>query len=197
MTQPPYGPPPHGQDPYGQPPYGQPPRGQQYGQPEMGPMTTRFAMVDPGPSSSFGLVGAGIAALGLVLGLVSFLALDWVSGANGSGTFSDLHELIDQLGSDALPGDTAMYFSWLGWVLLIGATVLAFLACLPGPVSVALRVLGFLAGLAGIGLTIWAIKGSDDWGQVFDDKGAGFYLALAAFLLIAVGALIGPRRSRA
>jgi hypothetical protein len=32
---------------------------------------------------------------------------------------------------------------------------------------------------------------------VFDDKGAGFYLALAAFLLIAVGALIGPRRSRA
>lgn len=164
--------------------------------PQMGPQTTRMARIDPGPSYTFGFVGAAIAVVGLVLGIISFVALDWVSQNGQTATFGDLKKLIGQVGTDNLPGDTGMYFSWLGWVLLIVSFVVALLACLPSPASPALRGLGVLLGLAGIGLTIWAIKGSDSWGDTFKDKSIGLWLALAGFLLIAIGSAIGPQRAK-
>jgi hypothetical protein len=167
-------------------------------EPQMGPQTTRMARIDPGPSYTFGFVGAAIAVVGVVLGIISFVALDWVSQDGQTATFSDLKDLINSAGGfgQSLPGDTEIYFKWLGWVLLIVSFVVALLACLPSPASPALRGLGVLLGLAGIGLTIWAIKGSDSWGDAFKDKGIGLWLALAGFLLIAIGSAVGPQRAK-
>ena len=164
----------------------------------MGPQTTRMARIDPGPSYTFGFVGAAIALVGVVLGVISFTALDWISQAGQTATFGDLKDIINASGSlgQSLPGDTEIYFKWLAWVLLVVSFVVALLACLPTPANAALRGLGLLLGLAGIGLTIWAIKGSDPWGDVFKDKGIGLWLALAAFLLIGIGAVVGPQRAK-
>ena len=174
-----------------QPPYPNQP-------PAMGPQTTRMARIDPGPSYTFGYIGSAIALVGVVLGVISLTALDWVSQSGVNATFGDLKDIVDASGKfgQSLPGDTEIYFKWLAWVLLIVSFVVALLACLPTPANAALRGIGLLLGLAGIGLTIWAIKGSDPWGDVFKDKGLGLWFALAAFLLIGIGAAVGPQRAK-
>ena len=166
--------------------------------PQMGPQTTRMARIDPGPSYTFGFIGAAIAVVGIVLGIISFVALDWVSDSGQTLTFGNLKDLVNSAGGlgQSLPGDTEIYFTWLGWVLLIVGFVVALLACLPSPASPALRGLGVLLGLAGIGLTIWAMKGDSSWSDLFKHGAIGLWLALAGFLLIAIGAAIGPQRAK-
>jgi hypothetical protein len=104
-----------------------------------------------------------------------------------------------------------MYFSWLAWVLLAAAVVVGLLAVLPNAFSGVLRVLGPIVGLAGVGLTFWAIDlasfsgpyarqlGSSNPGysDYLNDAGPGFWLAAAGLLVIGLGALLGPRRVRA
>lgn len=197
MTQP--------QGPYGQPPYGQP-QYSQYGQPqpeefaqfgEMGPMTTRFAMVDPGPSERFGIVGAVLAAVGAVLLIVSFTAASWFD-TNGLASFNRVHQALGIAGSlGRASGLATAYFSWLAWVLLVAGVLLALLALAPNPLSGVLRITGALVGLLGVALTFGAIQlapgtGYRDWlGHV----SAGFWLAVAGFALVAVAAALGPRRA--
>ena len=167
-----------------------------YQQPPMGPQTTRMARIDPGPSYTFGFIGAAIAAVGLILGIVSFVTLDWVGESGQNLTFSNLKDLVDQFGTAGLSGDTEIYFKWLAWVLLIVSFAIALLACLPSPASPLLRGLGVLAGLAGIGLTVWAVKGDAAWSDLFKHGQIGLWLALVGFLLIAVGAAVGPQRAK-
>lgn len=201
-------PPPYGQ----QPPYGQPPA---YDQPQpgyrppatMGPETTRMARLDPGPSQRFGLVGAVLTGLGALLVVLAFTALDWYgkNGLSGSQSrFSDIHKALDQIG-DFAQSPAKLYFGWLGWVLLAAAAVTALIAALP-TVGMPFRVLGVLVAIAAVVLTflsIQLVKNDQAVEKAFRGYGAwlkhgrlGFYTAIAGFVLMGVGAAIGPSRTR-
>jgi hypothetical protein len=221
--QPGYGQPPqpgYGDQPgYGQQPppaYGQPPGyeqspayGQQpaYGQPPMGPETTRMARLDPGPSQRFGVVSAVLTGLGALLVILAFTALDWYGDGGVSGSkskFSDIHKTLDLVGGFA-QGPAKLYFSWLGWALLAAAAVTALLAALP-TVGMPFRVFGAAAAVAGIVATFLAIqllKNSDavprsyrGYSTWLKHARIGFYVAVAGFVLMAVGAATGTSRTR-
>ncbi|MDT4917661.1 MAG: hypothetical protein QOH89_2361 [Pseudonocardiales bacterium] len=174
---------------YGQPAQQTPGQygGQQYGAPQPYQMGT--------VSRQFGIVGTVLAVLGAAACVVSFTALDWFKEL-GNGKFSDLSDLTGQDGAGAT-GIATLYFGWLAWVLLAAAVVAAILANLPSGVSSAMRPIGALLGLAGIGATLWAVGIAHGRGWTFFLKRAdiGFYVALGGFLLITIGALIGPRRA--
>jgi len=111
-----------------------------------------------------------------------------------------VHDVIKQGGSEAA-GLAKAYFGWLAWVLLVIAVIAAIAACVPSPAASALRLVGALLGVAGIVLTIFALKinktSSPSFSYWFKHaaKAPSLYLALGGFLLIAIGALIGPRRN--
>ncbi|MGH8962315.1 MAG: hypothetical protein ACRDWT_14185 [Jatrophihabitantaceae bacterium] len=206
----PYGQPQYTQPQYGQPQYGPPQHGQhQYGQSQMGPMTTRFAKLDPGPSYGFGIVGATLAVVGAVLGVVAFTAVNWYSQDTGETTshFGDVHRLVARLDSLGFANSLSVaYFGWLAWVLLIVGLVAAIVANLPVPGVGAFRVIGAVLGLAGAAASFIAIKfytgptGNGDipsgYGDYLKHARSGFYLAVVGFVLIAAGSLIGPSRRR-
>ncbi len=201
------------QQPYGQQSYGQQPAyGQQpgYGQPgAMGPETTRMARLDPGPSHGFGVVSAVLTGLGALLVILAFTALDWFGSGDVSGSkskFSDIHKVLGISGlKDLAQGPPKLYFGWLGWALLAAAALTALLAALP-TLGAPFRVIGVLVAVAAIVLTFLAIQLLKNNGQVPGDlRGysawlkharTGFYTAVAGFVLMGVGAAIGPSRSR-
>ena len=87
------------------------------------------------------------------------------------------------------------YFGWLGWVLLAVGAIAAIAGNLPTSASGAARALGALVGLAGVGVTFWAIKfvhDDDSYTEFLKRADIGFYVAAGGFLLIAIGALMGP-----
>jgi len=202
-----------GQQPgqYGQPQpgYGQPPQ-PGYGQPQggYGQPGSPYAGRPPG-GQSFGVVGAVLAVVAAVAGILAFTATNWFSGG-GNSKFGDVHDVLTQLDKiDAANGISVLYFSWLAWVLLAVGVIAALVANLPSSASGPLRALGVVVGVAGIVITLLAIKivskGSAG-GQVsnapagYGDylkeaaKAPSLYLSLGAFLLVAIGAAIGPRR---
>lgn len=218
----PYGTPPaspYGQpQPYAQPqpsPYGQPqpqPYGQQaqsgYGQQQQ-PAYGQQQSAYPQPGSfnygartnsgrAYGVVGAVLAVLGAAAVVVAFTAVKWYD--QGSLKFNDIKDNLDHFSSQAsfLP---KAYYSWLGWVLLAAALVLALVAAAPTSGAAAARGLGLLVGLAGVGATLWAvdyaqgIHGAPSYSEFIKHAGVGFYLAAAGFLVIGIGAAIGPRRT--
>lgn len=174
---------------------------------------------------SFGVVGATLVLLGGVACVLAFTVLNWRSGdkvrvfSAADAKFSNVHKELNQLHSQVPNGFakyvdygvSRMYFSWLAWVLLAAAVVVGLLAVLPNAFSGVLRVLGPIVGLAGVGLTFWAIDlasfsgpyarqlGSSNPGysDYLNDAGPGFWLAAAGLLVIGLGALLGPRRVRA
>ncbi len=191
------------QQPYGQPaqPYGQPPQGQygqaqqQYGQPIYGgsaPPPSPYVSTTSG--QTFGIVGAALALVGAVLGVISLTAVKWFSDT-GKAHFSDIHDIVKALGSEGT-GMGKVYFGWLAWVLLAAAVVTALLANLPSSASAALRSLGVLVSLVGIGLTFLGIKFATNtkYSDFLKHANVGFYLVLGAFLLTAIGSAIGPGR---
>jgi hypothetical protein len=162
----------------------------------MGPVTTKFAKVDPGPSQTFGWLGFGISGVGIVLVLVSFTAVIWER--DGHFKFADLRHLVDRLETSPLthvyPVAKA-YFTWLAWVLLIVAAVCAVLAATPA-ISAPFRVITPLVAVAGIALTFIAIDifagpGYSTW---IKSARPGFYLAVIGFLLVGVGSALGTNR---
>ncbi len=169
----------------------------------MGPETTRLARIDPGASQTFGVLSALLTAVGAVLVVVAFTTLHWFSGDTGSGpssTFSNIHKVLDGAGKFA-EGPAKLYFSWLGWVLLAAAALTALIAAAP-TVGRPFRVVGTLIAVAGIVATFFAIKlaktSALDRGYIDYLKHArfGFYFAVGGFLLIGVGAIIGPSSKR-
>ena len=79
-----------------------------------------------------GVIGLVITLIGAALIVVSFTALDWVSGDDGFGgtervNFSDCTTCRDQRRT----GLSRLYFSWLGWVLLAAVVVFGVLGNLP------------------------------------------------------------------
>jgi hypothetical protein len=168
-----------------------------------------------------------LAVIGAVAVLLAFLVFRWYrsSASNplfqqaNKSKFSQLHHFIDrgQHFVQAHPvvakyidfGVAPQYYSWLGWLLFAASVVLAVLAVLPFGLSVAARVLGILAGLAGVGLTLWAldlVSFSGPLAPRFGSKTSftdwlshtyiGAWLALGGFLVLAIAAATGPRRKR-
>jgi hypothetical protein len=204
-----YGQPQYGQPQYGQPAYGQPAYGQPaYGQPYGGPPPAPAAGVRTG--RSFGVVGAVLTIVGAALCIVAFTATNWFKIAGETGDFSDSRKALDRLDDINAAGTLPhAYFGWLAWVLLAAAAVIALLANLPTPASAPLRGFGALIAVAGIAFTLLAVKlisresiarqadlpvSYGDWLKNAA-KQPSLYVALGGFLLIAIGSLIGPRRT--
>ena len=141
---------------------------------------------------------------------------------NDKSKFSDIHDALDKvsaqingagqgLSKDVSFGVSKLYFGWLGWVLLGVAVVVAVLALLPTAAAPALRLVGLIVGIAAAAITVWAldlisvsgtlaslVKSRGDSVPGFTDyikhSGLGAWAAIAGFLLIGIGAVIGPQR---
>jgi hypothetical protein len=147
-----------------------------------------------------GLLVAGVAAA-----VVSFVTLHWYSvdsAADSAGdgfTFADLHGNADQLGAPV----AGAYFDKLAWGLVAIVVLLGVAARVPSPVAPVLRVLGFLAGVLGIAMTYYALAQLFDAQQaaggsghgVLHNAGPGLWLAFAGYALLALGAVVAPRRA--
>jgi hypothetical protein len=175
--------------------------------PTMGPETTRLARLDPGPSLAFGFVGSVIAAVGAALIVISFTVLDWFTknsitiGSNAHTHFSDIHKVLDVVDNSqsiSATGTAKLYFSWLGWALLVVVALFALLANLPSPLTMAYRIVGAIGAAAAIAVTFAAIKlvnsspVTASYGDFLKHTSTGFYLAVGGFVLLGVGAMVGP-----
>jgi hypothetical protein len=184
----------------------------------MGPVTTQFARIDPGPSQTFGGLSATITALGGILLVVAFTAVNWFEGS-GQSHVSNVHSVLSAFG-DLAAGPAKLYFSWLGWTLLVVATIAGLIAAVPtvgrvfraiAPVVaagglvatfLAVRLVGS-SGLASGGILYSPTDATDElpnpglsYFDYLKEARLGFYLAVAGFVLVGVGALIGPRNRR-
>jgi hypothetical protein len=73
--------------------------------------------------------------------------------------------------------------------------VLALAANLPSPIHGALRVVGLLVGIGGAVCTFFSLEVVNGF-SIVHDTGAGFWLGIAAFVIVGIGALIGPPEDR-
>ncbi|MDQ2796795.1 MAG: hypothetical protein M3Y06_06485, partial [Actinomycetota bacterium] len=150
-------------------------------------------------------VGGVLAVVGAILGVIAFTAPAWFSGTANS-KFSDIHKILTAPETKTYATTISRYyFGWLGWVLLAAAVATAILAVLPGIGSV-FRIIAPIVAVAGLVITFIAIK-------FFNDKAAtvssqfssystylkharlGFWLTVGAFVLLAIGGALGPRRT--
>lgn len=200
MTQPPYGqpdpvPPQYQQRPAPgeQAPYGAP---QPYGPPGARYSAVANAYGEPvGSGAKFGVAGATLAGVGAVLLVLSFTALQWFSKFGvGTGTFGDVHDALGA-GAGQAAGLADAYFSWLAWTLGVVAVVVAILANLPSAAAGPLRALGAVLAAAAIAVTFFALRLGDSaaYSDYLKHARIGFYFALLGFLLVGIGALVGPK----
>ncbi|HEY8301562.1 MAG TPA: hypothetical protein VIG48_06670 [Jatrophihabitans sp.] len=224
-------PPQQGQPGYGQ--QNQPGYGQQnqpgYGQQNYAPQgyPPGAAATTKGRPNVAGLVFAVIAA---VLGILSLFVFGWyrknyssVSGGAHTSTsskFHNVHDVLTQLQNaiDAHPGADKLihlgvapiYFSWLGYLLILAAVALAIIASLPtGGLVMLFKVLTAIVSLAGIAITLWAINlfslepaarsqvtggTPTSYGAWLKHTSFGAWAMGLAFLLCLIAALIPPKR---
>lgn len=178
----------------GYPPQGYPqqqrgphgPRGQQYANAYGAPV---------GSGAQFGVVGTTLAGIGFILLIIAFTAVTWFRQSGVSATFSDIGTTLDNAG--AASGLASAYFGWLAWTLAIVGVIVAVAANLPSPASGPLRALGAVLAAAAIAFTFLAVQLTSSgvsYGTYLSHANVGFYLALAGFLIMGIGALIGPKR---
>ena len=180
----------YGQQPgYEQPGFQQPPPGQR----------PRFADSTANPfgaasDQAFGIVSTVLALLGGILGIVTLTGLDWFKGGL---SFSDTNDRLNAAGDQA-NGFASAYFSWLAWAFLIIAVIAAVAASFPSPALRIVRVIGVVVGIAAAGLSFLALQFGDfvSYTDVIKNARVGFYLLVLAYLLIGIGAGIGPRKVR-
>ena len=164
----------------------------------MGPVTTKFAKVDPGPSETFGWTGFSISAVGVVFTLVSFTAIAWLR--DGNLKFRDVRSVITTISDSGIAQVhpvAKIYFSWLAWLALFVVAVCAVLASTPA-ISGPFRVITPILAAGAIATTLVAVDITTGNGYRFwiADARVGFYMALVGFLLIGVGATLGTGRER-
>ncbi len=196
------------QAPYGQPGYGQQqPYGQQptYGQPGYAqqPPAGRYSAAANaygapiGSGAQFGVVGVTLAGIGFILLIISLTAVTWykITGSSSGFSFSDVGNTLDA--SPSASGLASAYFSWLAWTLVIVGLVVAIGANLPSPASGPLRALGAVVAAAAIAFSFLAIRLTNGaaYSDAISHANVGFYLAVGGFLLMGIGALIGPKRA--
>ncbi len=193
---------PYGQQPqYGQPQYSQPqyPQQQPYGQQQGGRYSAAAnAYGAPiGSGAQFGVVGVTLAGIGFILLIISLTAVTWfkLTGSSTGFSFSDVGNTLDA--NPGAAGLASAYFSWLAWTLAIVGLLVAVGANLPSPASGPLRALGAVIAAAAIAFSFLAIRLTD--GEAYSDAishaNVGFYLAVGGFLLVGIGALVGPKRA--
>lgn len=217
----------YGQNQYAQNQYGQSePEQNQYGQQSYGAAPTSTTASSKGRFNVVAGVFAGIAA---ILGVLSLFVFGWyrdnynsVSGGGSSSSgskFSKIHDALDaaQNQVDANPsvgkyihfGLSPTYFGWLGYVLIIAAVVLAFIAAAPlGGSVVAVKFVAAIVALAGLGATFWAIDlisfdatlrnqlSDNPPGGYFDwlkHTSFGAWSMMLAFVLCFIAALLPPK----
>ncbi len=149
-----------------------------------------------------GAPGLALTALGGLMVVVSFTVLGWYSASGGVDTvgaigFGELHAQTRSFDAPQLARD---YFAWLSWVLLLATIGMGIEANLPSRSSGSFRVLGFVSGCVGAGVTYLALHSL--WGALADRYGAdvgvfrhaslGLWVALAGFVLAGLGAALGP-----
>ncbi|MGI8677304.1 MAG: hypothetical protein ACR2LX_01170 [Jatrophihabitans sp.] len=188
---------PQGRDPRFEQPTAQYGR-EQPGQPPYGAQPGRRGPQGPNPfgtegNEQFGIVGMVLGLLGGVVLIVSFTALDWYKGSNSS--FSGVHDRLNGAG-DAAKGFAAAYFSWFAWTFLIVSVLAAVGSSFPSPALRAARVIGVVTAFAAAGLSFLAVQLADQPSYLDYLKNAriGFYLAVIGFVLVGIGAAIGPRK---
>ena len=172
-----YAPDQYGRDPYAAPPRGGPSRG-----PQQNPFGTEG-------NEEFGIVGMVLGLLGGVLLIVCFTALDWFSIDGGARSFSDVNSL-------RVDGFASSYFGWFAWTFAIVAVLAAVGSSFPSPALRALRVIGVVTAFSAAGLSFLALQVNvaQSYTTWLKDARAGFYLAVIGFVLVGIGAAIGPRK---
>lgn len=219
-----YGPPPQGQ--YGPPPQqGQP--GQSYGDRQ----SCQYPPPAATTASSRGrpnVVALVLAVIAAVLGILALFVLGWYrnnfssvsgGGASSKSTFPKIHDalknaqqVVDQnpsVGKYLHFGIAPTYFSWLGYVLIAAAVVLAIVsALLSGGAVVVVKFVSALVALVGLAATFWAIdlinfdsqvrgqvggspSGYGDW---LKHTSWGAWAMMLAFLLCLIASLLPPKR---
>lgn len=186
-------------DRYGYPEAGGPPPARRrnyqqgtYGRNEYGePMNPFGAEAD----RRFGIAGVATGLIGAIMVLVALTGLNWFSGTT-TGTL-DFGQ-ADDVAQQGLFSDFGQaYFGWLAWLFFIVVVLAVVLAAFPSPALRVFRAVGVVAGVAAAGLAFLAIQpssGTPGYGDVLSDTSVGFWLAVAGFLLAAVGAGIGAQR---
>ena len=145
--------------------------------------------------------GLPLAILGLIVGLIGLGAATWFSPGVKNATLVDTSTLLEGKG---LAPIAEAYLSFLGWVLLVVAVVLAvvatylrsvvlgWVAAVVGLVSVVLTLLTmYLASSLGGSLAIDAATGP------WQNLGTGGWMASAAFLLLGGAGYVAATSNRA
>jgi len=128
--------------------------------------------------------------------VLSLFALSWAKGSKGS--FGDLSSAARKAGSKAVgDGTLYTYLAWAGYTLVILAVVLALVATLPVPPTMAgntyVRVPASLC--AGIGGFLHAFT----MGKINTNHGsllAGEWIGLVGWALLLIAMILGARRVR-
>ena len=163
-------------------------RGQQYANAYGAPV---------GSGAQFGVVGATLAGIGFILLIIAFTAVTWTKQGGISASFGDVGTTLDNSSNAA--GVASTYFGWLAWTLAVVGVIVAVAANLPSPASGPLRALGAVLAAAAIAFSFLAVKLTNSttigYFDYFKHLNVGFYLAILGFLLMGIGALVGPKRT--
>lgn len=149
-----------------------------------------------------GYPGLALTLVGAVALLVSFTWVNWYAGTSGADGIADIgfNDLHQNLEAFAAPAASTWYFGWIAWSLLIIVLLLGVGANLPNQAVNSLRVAGLAVGLTGAAWTYYALA---EYIQALQDRGAtsagvftraesGIWLAISGYLLVGVGAALGP-----
>lgn len=162
--------------------------------------------MDKRPAPAIGTQGLVLVFVGALLVLASFRLLDWygissIQDVASDTTFAALHSSVDQFGGARA---ASIYFDWLSYTVLIVSIVLGVLANLAWRFTDLARVLGFVVGSSGVGVTYYALL---QYADAQADAGAakhnplyngswGLAAVLLGFILLAIGSVTGPRQAR-
>jgi hypothetical protein len=165
--------------------------------------------------------GTVLVGIGTLLILLAFTVLDWFEtgffGNGGDATFSGVHHALDAtkrqaaaegISSHVSYGASDLYFSWLGWLLLVAAVVAAGLALSQfGAPIWGLRWVAAVVAMTGVALTFLALNlvtfegnapnnaDAPSYGDYISHASLGAWSAIAGFLFILVGCFApGARR---
>lgn len=146
--------------------------------------------------SDLGIGGLVLAAVSLVLLILGYLVLSWVTVAGGlikyGADFGDVHRAME-LGGGTPPVDYNVYFSWFAYLLLIVCPLVAIAANLGLPTRV-FKLLTIVLSAIGaiytfeIVIHIFADASGDGGIHV----GAGPWIAILGYAAAAIAGALAP-----
>ncbi|TAM91933.1 MAG: hypothetical protein EPN43_03330 [Jatrophihabitans sp.] len=154
-------------------------------------------------ASAFGFVGALVLVAGLLPVLIAITSASWFTGVPvnvGDKVFlSPLQPTYDQVAtlisrSSEGSGLAGAYFGWLAWAMLGLLFACALAALVPSRVRTASRVIAPAVAVAAIVVTTLSLElvNGGDFSFWWRLRGTGYWLAVAGFAVMGVGAALGP-----